>query len=321
MDGNDPFSRELRSARDRIAELQRRSTAGSQPGGGLLPEALAELDEASEELWVTGQELYDEAAGRPAPRQALEAERERYQALFDFAPVAYLVTDPVARILEANRAAAVLLDVDQRFLVGKPLAAYVASEDRWQFRSTVNWLRKGDGNGAANLPVQFRRHGGGLMEIAVTVQPVQDRAGVLRTLLWLVRNVSCRTTSWRLSGIMPANSTWRRWPSWTRRPTSMGRSRSCSTPACASWMSTGSASCWSTGRGGFAPSAGPTRPASRSCGPRSTWSKGRAGMPSCWNGRCTAAASTATRAGRSWPRPPPSTASGPSCHARSACCA
>jgi GAF domain-containing protein len=94
----------------------------------------------------------------------------------------------VARILEANRAAAVLLDVDQRFLVGKPLAAYVASEDRWQFRSTVNWLRKGDGNGAANLPVQFRRHGGGLMEIAVTVQPVRDRAGVLRTLRWVLRD-------------------------------------------------------------------------------------------------------------------------------------
>ena len=44
MDGNDPFSRELRSARDRIAELQRRSGTASRPGRGLLPEALAELD-------------------------------------------------------------------------------------------------------------------------------------------------------------------------------------------------------------------------------------------------------------------------------------
>jgi hypothetical protein len=48
MDSNDPFSRELRSARERIAELQRRSTADSRPGGGLLPEALAELDVALE---------------------------------------------------------------------------------------------------------------------------------------------------------------------------------------------------------------------------------------------------------------------------------
>jgi hypothetical protein len=38
MDRDDPFSRELRSARDRIAELRRRSGA-SQRYGGLLPEA------------------------------------------------------------------------------------------------------------------------------------------------------------------------------------------------------------------------------------------------------------------------------------------
>jgi PAS domain S-box-containing protein len=69
----------------------------------------------------------------------IASERERYQALFEFAPVAYLVTDPVARILEANRAAAALLDVDQRFLVGKPLAAYVASEDRGVLRR-LRWL-------------------------------------------------------------------------------------------------------------------------------------------------------------------------------------
>src|SRR4030095_13004214 len=118
MDDNDPFSSELRSARERIGELQRRSTADSRHGGGLLPEALAELDGAIEELSVTGQELHEQTVGLTANRKALEYERERYQALFEFAPVAYLVTDPVARILEANRATA-LLDLDQRFLVGK----------------------------------------------------------------------------------------------------------------------------------------------------------------------------------------------------------
>jgi hypothetical protein len=56
MDRDDPLSRELRSARDRIAELQRRSGAPG-PGPGLLPEALAELDTAIEELSVTGEEL------------------------------------------------------------------------------------------------------------------------------------------------------------------------------------------------------------------------------------------------------------------------
>jgi hypothetical protein len=37
MNNDDPFSRELRSARERIAELQRRSRATPRLGG-LLPE-------------------------------------------------------------------------------------------------------------------------------------------------------------------------------------------------------------------------------------------------------------------------------------------
>jgi chromosome segregation ATPase len=86
MDGNDPFSSELRSARERIAELQRRSTADSRSGGGLLPQALAELDGAIEELSVTGQELHEQTVELTATRVALESERERYQALFEFAP-------------------------------------------------------------------------------------------------------------------------------------------------------------------------------------------------------------------------------------------
>lgn len=189
MDGNDPFSSELRSARERIAELQRRSTADSRSGGGLLPQALAELDGAIEELSVTGQELHEQTVELTATRVALESERERYQALFEFAPVAYLVTDPMARILEGNRAAAALLEVDQRFLVGKPLAAYVASEDRWEFRSTVNLLRRADGNRVANLPVRFRRRSGGVISTAVTVQPVRNREGALQTLRWLLREL------------------------------------------------------------------------------------------------------------------------------------
>jgi hypothetical protein len=52
----DPFTGELRAARARIAELQRRHGAA---GGSrrLLPEALAEVHTALEELAVTGQEL------------------------------------------------------------------------------------------------------------------------------------------------------------------------------------------------------------------------------------------------------------------------
>lgn len=98
MDLDDPFSRELRSLRDRLAELRRRSVADPRPGHGLLPEALAGLDLALEELSVAGEELRSRHDELASTRQALEAERQRYQELFESAPVAYLVTDPMGRI-------------------------------------------------------------------------------------------------------------------------------------------------------------------------------------------------------------------------------
>jgi PAS domain S-box-containing protein len=189
MDENDPFSRELRSARDRIAELQRRSASGGRPGGGLLPEALAELDVAIEQLSVTGQALQEQTVELAAARQALEAERVRYQELFESAPVAYLVTDPLARIREANRAAAALLGVQQRFLVGKPLAAYVASQDRWGFRTMVGRLQLGEEDRVADRPVRLRRRGGEVVATLVTVEPAPDYQGAgPRVLRWLLRH-------------------------------------------------------------------------------------------------------------------------------------
>jgi PAS domain S-box-containing protein len=145
MDENDPFSRELRSARDRIAELA-------------------------------------------STHRALEAERRRYQELFDSAPVPYVVTDPTARVREANRAAADLLGVDQRFLAGKPLAAYVASGDRWGFRAMVARLHRGDDERVSDRQLRFRRRGGEVVTVAATVEPVPDLDGA-PAVRWLLRRL------------------------------------------------------------------------------------------------------------------------------------
>ena len=190
MDTDDPFSRALRSARDRIAELQRRSRATPRPGGGgLLPEALAELDVAIEELSVTGEELRSQTDELATAREALEAERYRYQELFQSAPVAYLVSDPLARIGEANRAAAALLGVEQRFLAGKPLAAYVTGSDRWGFRTMVNRLHRGEDERVRERPLRLRRRGGEVVTVAATIEPVRRPGGELLALRWLLRRL------------------------------------------------------------------------------------------------------------------------------------
>src|SRR5204863_1681766 len=75
-----------------------------------------------------------------AAREALETERQRYQELFEFAPDAYLVTDTVGAIREANRGAAELLGIPSGLLLGKSLALFVAAEARSTFRSQLNRL-------------------------------------------------------------------------------------------------------------------------------------------------------------------------------------
>jgi PAS domain-containing protein len=60
-------------------------------------------------------------------QQALEAGRDRYTDLYDFAPVGYLSLDSKGVIQEANLAVAALLGVERGSLIGHPLGPWLAS--------------------------------------------------------------------------------------------------------------------------------------------------------------------------------------------------
>src|SRR5205823_8857536 len=62
----------------------------------------------------------------------LRRQYEKYWQLFDEMPESYIVSRPNSVILEVNKAAAQLLNVSQRFLVGKALSVFVC-EDRGGF--------------------------------------------------------------------------------------------------------------------------------------------------------------------------------------------
>lgn len=114
------FMQQLEALQGRLDRLYHCVNAANDQSH-LLPSAFKELGIASEELQVAIEELLAQAEQSAAMQLELAAERQRYQHLFQFLPHAYLETDTNGKIIEANQAAANLLNVSQRFLVGKPL--------------------------------------------------------------------------------------------------------------------------------------------------------------------------------------------------------
>jgi two-component system phosphate regulon sensor histidine kinase PhoR len=112
-----------------------------------------------EELRVAEEELSRQNDELSNLQLAVADEAARYRALFDLAPIPYVTTDSHLVIREANDAAAALLGVDQRFVVGKPLALYVDADDRRAVRSGVLRLSHGAVE-PLSLRVRMRRRTG-----------------------------------------------------------------------------------------------------------------------------------------------------------------
>src|SRR2546423_227636 len=141
--GQEPTASELRDFSRRVREVVRpderrtkpfRSTSpgATEKSPGEDPHALIEeLRVADEELRAQNEELV-------ASRQAVDQERVKYRALFDFAPDAYLVTDMYGTISEANLAAGRLLGVEAKFLAGKPLPAFFDEGGRREYRQQLD---------------------------------------------------------------------------------------------------------------------------------------------------------------------------------------
>jgi two-component system, cell cycle sensor histidine kinase and response regulator CckA len=100
----------VETARERFSQLYQRFRT-SPTEQALLPEALQQLSNSVEELTVTTEELRRQNDELASTRSLVEAEREHYKELFEFAPDGYIVTDPHGIIREINSSAAKLLGV------------------------------------------------------------------------------------------------------------------------------------------------------------------------------------------------------------------
>ena len=97
------------------------------------------------------------------------------------------MTDAHGVILEANRPFEALIGVRQPFLVGKPLAAYVASEDRRAFRSALLGLQRRGVELAWELRLKRRSEAARWVEVVAA--PAVSELGGLR---WAVRDIGER---------------------------------------------------------------------------------------------------------------------------------
>jgi two-component system, cell cycle sensor histidine kinase and response regulator CckA len=167
----------LRQARD---ELERRVLERTAE----LALANQEAQLALEELGVTQEELRKQNKELFVAREMAESERQRYQDLFEFAPDGYLVTDVRGNIQEANRAAAALLCIDQKRLVGKPLVLFIADTDHQIFYERLTELER-----IQEWEVYLKPRKGKPFSAAISMTSDRDARGQQIGLRWLLRDI------------------------------------------------------------------------------------------------------------------------------------
>lgn len=191
----DNLEQAIAGAHQRLDNLSQRVSHIKEPNASLelLQEAIAETAISLEELHVLAEELTQQNQELLATRQLVEAERQSYQDLFNFAPDGYLVTDVTGVIQEANYAAAKLLNVRQSYLIGKPLAVFVHQTELPKFRSLMGKLHEQQDRKSTQELRLF--HNVGKIDFPAEVTVVLNEGnsqGKREGLRWLFRDISDR---------------------------------------------------------------------------------------------------------------------------------
>jgi PAS domain S-box-containing protein len=179
-----PTIDDLRRARLRIADFGEQAAADRRPASAVLPVALVELATALEELRVCEEELYAQHDQLAVVGERMEAERHRYQTLFESAPAALVVTDPTGIVREANQAAAELFGAPVRRTIGKPLAVFVHMDDRAAFRTALRQLPDVAWVTAWRFRLQARD--GATVVVRAEVNPLSESERQAEELHWVI---------------------------------------------------------------------------------------------------------------------------------------
>ncbi|MBD6616391.1 PAS domain S-box protein [Komarekiella sp. 'clone 1'] len=146
-----------------------------------------ELQRTLEELKVVEEELRLQNEELSAAREKVESQRQRYQDLFEFAPDGYLVTDTTGIIIEANHAAATLLCVQQKYLVGKPLILFIAQPDHPTFIAQLNSFQQ-----TQDWEIYLQPRRGTPFPASISLAAVYDSRGRRVGWRWLLCDITVR---------------------------------------------------------------------------------------------------------------------------------
>jgi PAS domain S-box-containing protein len=169
------------------SQTQNRLKAWVEAQSAEIMQVNQELQLALEELQVVEEELREQNEELSTARELVELERQRYQDLFEFAPDGYLVTDVAGIIQEANRAAATMLAVRQKYLRNKPLILFIAHEDRQAFTAQLNNSQQ-----LQEWEVYLKPRGGKAFPASIRVAAMSDSEGKQVGWRWLLCDISER---------------------------------------------------------------------------------------------------------------------------------
>ena len=134
--------REIVTLRARLADAERRAREADDH----CNQAVHELDVYKEEVRQQTDELITAA-------HAVEYSRDRYAALYEFAPIPYLTLDRSGVIEELNISAATLLGADRARALKMPFLSFVAGADRQAYMKHLLRCRRHGGQVSTELHV------------------------------------------------------------------------------------------------------------------------------------------------------------------------
>ena len=180
------FTQQVKAMSNRLENLYQGINTSSSLTPTLLPSALIELGIASEQLEIAAKMLHQQNHRLSLADQAVEGERQHYQALLEFIPDACLLTDAAGKIQEANSAAAKLLNLPPSWLIGRSLIAFITDETRQPFETQLQQLQQRPWK--QEWQVRLQAYEGGAFNISVLVEANRQEANQALPLRWLLRH-------------------------------------------------------------------------------------------------------------------------------------